>query len=86
MREERLVCAYEILDLFSELLLQRLPVMEKARRVPTHPQRTRAAHPRAPLLTPAPRAASHAQGAACGADGGCCHAGVLLGALRARAA
>jgi vacuolar protein sorting-associated protein IST1 len=34
MREERLVCAYEILDLFSELLLQRLAVIEKAKGVP----------------------------------------------------
>jgi hypothetical protein len=31
MREERLVCAYEILDLFLQLLVQRLAVLEKAK-------------------------------------------------------
>ncbi len=35
MREERLVCAYEILDLFLQLLVQRLAVLEKAKCVLT---------------------------------------------------
>jgi hypothetical protein len=34
MREERLVSAYEILDLFSELLLQRLSLLDKAKELP----------------------------------------------------
>lgn len=34
MREERLVCAYEVVQLFSELLTQRLAVLERAKGTP----------------------------------------------------
>ncbi len=65
LREERLVAAYEILDLFLELLSQRLPVLEKAKCVQRrgtlgHPCVASRLRTRGAFAPHATRATSHA--------------------------